>query len=271
MLLIALLFLAQTGDNATLSGRITDALTHQPIAGANVSCGGVRSVTDANGKYSLALIPGTPIAFINISIKGYPMVPPAIEKTPVRIARGDSLTRNFELTPSATISGHLLDRDSGKPIAGFVLTARSGNTSWNGPRSGSDGAFSLNDLEPGDYRIEINPPIESKIVSEAATGLPDVSYGRSWFPGVPREDMALPVTVRAGENRDLEVRLQKRELHRLAAALLSFRARGRRCHHDPGYRGQVARSVDCRMADFESRTFQHRRSERGHIHTLREH
>ena len=207
---IAALLLTQGGDETTLSGRITDALTHQPIAGANIVCAGGRATTDENGAYSLHVRPGFPIGIIAIMKKGYPELPFAIGKPPIRIAPGTSVTRDFELMLSAVISGHLLDRDTGKPIAGFAITARGGNATWTGPPSGSDGGFRFNDLKPGDYTIEIDPPLANSSA---------VGYGRSWYPGVPREEMALAVTLTAGEIRNLEVRLQKRELHHLAGLI----------------------------------------------------
>src|SRR6202034_4121333 len=88
--------------------------------------------------------------------------------------------------------------------------------------SGADGSFAIANLDPGDYTLEIDPPTSGKITfgdgKADATG-----YLPTWFPGGPRPDMAAPVKLAAGESRDVEVRIQKREM-RHAGGLLQVPA-----------------------------------------------
>jgi hypothetical protein len=139
----------------------------------------------------------------------------------VRLKPGASETQDFELSRVANISGHLIDRDSGNPIAGFSVHAiRRASPPGNEAElqsepSGTDGSFAIASLAPGEYSLEIDPPTSGKI--SFGDGEPDArGYLPTWFPGVPRADMAAPVTLAAGENRDVEVRIQKRELRHIS-------------------------------------------------------
>jgi hypothetical protein len=211
---------SQTGAEITISGRITDALTHQPVAGANVLYGGAQAATDATGAYSVHVKTTGHLGFFVISKTGYVPLMTLLEKTRAGVAPGSSQTRDFELIPPAIISGRLVDRDSGEPLAGFTVSAAThGNQSLRtGPRTGPNGTFTFTNLNPEDYILEFIPPASGKVASgDPKPAEPD--YGRSWFPGVPREDMAVPVTVTAGEKRQLEIRLQKRELHHVAGLI----------------------------------------------------
>jgi hypothetical protein len=163
--------------------------------------------------------PDEPLGIILISKKGYAPLDPSLyfDKTLLRPKSGDALTRDFELNPAAHISGHIVDLDSGKPLAGFVAIAaaqqeaRFGIMAAANP-SAADGSFAIiADLNPGQYKLEIHPLAGSK--------RPDSGYGRSWFPGVTREEMAAPITLSAGETRDIELRLQERELHHIAGII----------------------------------------------------
>ncbi len=154
-----------------------------------------------------------------ISKKGYVPVDPSLyfDKSLLHLKPGDALTRDFELNPPAHITGHLVDRDSGKPLTGFVVIAalqqegRFGLTAQANP-SAVDGSFAIiADLNPGQYKLEIDPLAGGK--------RSDSGYGRSWFPGVTREEMAAPITLSAGETRDIELRLQERELHHIAGVI----------------------------------------------------
>jgi len=175
---VLVLLLSQS--EVVLTGRATDAITHLPIEGAAVTFAGA----GAGGAFS-----------------------------------GE---RDFEMRPGAHISGHIVDRDSARPLPGFsVLAKAQTNRSvfyWSKP-SAEDGSFEiLNDLSPGDYVLEIDPPSKGRI--SAGKPRPDEpGYARTWYPDLPREDMATPVALAPGENRDIELRLQKREQHHVAGMI----------------------------------------------------
>jgi len=56
-------------------------------------------------------------------------------------------------------------------------------------------------------------------MSNGKSGADEKDYGTSWFPNAPREDMAVPITFTSGETRDIELRLEKRELRHIAGVI----------------------------------------------------
>ena len=219
-LLIAALLLAQADNDATLSGKVIDALTHHPIPAARIFCMGSSATSDENGAWSIRISPASRDADRSLTVtkKGYD----AFEVKP-----GESKTLDIELSPGAHISGHLVDRDTGKPVAGFfVIAHREASARRFGSKaSGADGSFAMEaDLPSGQYLLEI-------VSKETKTDR--IGYGRSWYPGVARVEMAIPVTLSAGENRDVEIHLQKRELHHIAGTIQAPEGEGGRTDFDP--------------------------------------
>ena len=207
---VAGLATGQAPVEATLSGRIIDAITRQPLAGATVSyraSGGSSTTSDAKGEYTLHVPKPDPRAFIWISRTGY-----AIGPTNVPLQPGAAATHDFELSPEAAIHGKIVDRDTGLPLSGFTVMAdqRPAFVRTSAP-SGSDGSFVVEHLAPGAYILRIDPPRFGVISAGSET--PDrMGYEKAWYPNVPAYEMASPVTVAPGEDRKLEVRLQKRTL-----------------------------------------------------------
>src|SRR5271168_3515170 len=120
---VLILLLAQAGSEVTLSGRITDCVTHQPVAGAEVTycCAHYATATsDINGAWSFHVVPDDSGGTLTLAKSGYAFGQASIPARP-----GVSQTRDFELIPAARISGHIVDGDSGKPLAGFVVSAKS--------------------------------------------------------------------------------------------------------------------------------------------------
>ena len=80
--------------NATLTGRVTDAKSKSPLAGAIVSIGnGQRAVrTDGSGMYRTKIPSGAPVA-VQVGINGY------VEGLSMgQVKRGSTTTLNFALT-----------------------------------------------------------------------------------------------------------------------------------------------------------------------------
>jgi hypothetical protein len=205
------------GD-VTLAGKITDAITHLPIAGAQVDwcCARVAANTDAMGTWSLHIKPTDSEGEVTVSKSGYGGVTMSVPQVAA------SRTLDFELQKAAHLSGRIVDRDTGKPLAGFVVVAaahqgqQSVFADFAAKPSAADGSFAITaDFRPGDYFLEIDPPSGARIRSEE--GGPDQpDYVRSYFPDVPRAEMASPLTLLSGGNRDMELLLHKRERHHIA-------------------------------------------------------
>ena len=232
-LFLATLLLAQPPTEATLSGKITDAATHQPIEGAQISSRGGRGAkpavanSDATGAYTIRL-PASQRTGIAISKPGYSTLDIASsDRTSVRLNPGDTETRDFELSKPGSLSGHLVDRDSGKPLPGFYIHAirwyagleNSTGFRYPAPPTSSDGSFSIANLPPSSYVLVVDPSMAGKIVVPEippAKKKDESGYGPTWYPGVPQPEMATPIALGYGENRQLEIRLRKHDLLHIA-------------------------------------------------------
>ena len=150
----------QTG--ATLSGKITNAATSDPVSGATVTAtdsdGTLDSdVTGANGSYQIA---GLESGNVTVSASGPGLVPqpPAT----VAVAAPVTTTDNIALEPGATVSGTITAPGGGSPPAGTTVEALpTDGTLPDGTidsqdgviDSDGDGGYSIAGLAPGDYTI----------------------------------------------------------------------------------------------------------------------
>ena len=92
--LLILFALSQTilfGQNATLTGTVTDGATQEALIGVTVRAEAGGAVTDVNGAYTLKLAPGT--HEISFSFTGYDP-----KTQTVRVAAGETTTLNVTLT-----------------------------------------------------------------------------------------------------------------------------------------------------------------------------
>jgi hypothetical protein len=214
---------------AQLRGRITDAVTHQPIP--KVHIGGtfagrfVGTLTGPDGSYALEdLSPGE--AALTINLDNYRMVfGPRDPQAAFTLAPGESATRNFELHPLGRIYGKITDHDSGLPIEDHAITALRlqsvpGHLIYAGRpvTSARGGTFDVRDLEPGDYLVGIESLEEPKILAEAAKTHPKKLYGPRWYPNVPRRDMATVIHIAEGESRQIDLTFEARERHTLSGS-----------------------------------------------------
>ena len=118
---VLVLMLAQASPEATMTGRVTDSITHQPIAGAmaRFCCPRSDATTNDDGVYTLRVVPvsspmngGRPT--LDFSKPGYsPVFRMDRERPNLRL--GETFNFDAELVPQATISGRVVDRDSASP------------------------------------------------------------------------------------------------------------------------------------------------------------
>ena len=120
---------------------------------------------------------------------------------------GDSIRQNFELHPSARISGTITDAETGERVHGCIVFATrrimSMGEAWYAnagiPTADSrDGTFATVGLDPGEYVLEI-------------TGC-----AWTWYPGVSRIEMATPITVTETGVDALSIRLKTHEAHKIS-------------------------------------------------------
>ncbi len=143
-------FVLQRG--ITLRGRVLDAASRQPIAGASIGEGwflGRPVRSGADGAFALAgLAPGT--AEVTCTADGF-------VRTMLEEPIGESDAKfDFELVRGAVVTGTLLDTH-GKPAAGvYVAAAAFGRTvTWLPQRTGADGTFRCAGLPPGQGHLVV--------------------------------------------------------------------------------------------------------------------
>jgi uncharacterized GH25 family protein len=152
---------------ATIAGRVLDAKTKLPVAGAVVRAGqrmarmlnesATTGVTDAKGNYTLYVAPGQYMLFASH---------PAYDGRPVDItaAAGQAVSKEITLSPFARVSGTVLNDDR-KPVAAAQITtqdAREGMDFIGGRMfmmgggntvSGPDGRFSMRVRSEADLKL----------------------------------------------------------------------------------------------------------------------
>jgi hypothetical protein len=105
---------AFTAPHGTISGTVTDAVTNDPIAGAQVTAGSAQAVADASGHYSMSVPVGT--YSVTASASGYQSETFSGES----VANGQTVSLDFALSaPDVT-----------PPTDAPVVSGTSGNGDW---------------------------------------------------------------------------------------------------------------------------------------------
>ncbi len=150
----------------TASGRVLDAKTKVPVAGAMVRINQMRrgfgviditpvALTDAKGTFSIPAAPGT-YMFV-ASHPGYDM-----QNGDVLLTSGQTTTRDINLTPLARVSGVVVD-DEKRAVAGAKITSEAASEEMGMPMmffansagtiTGPDGRFALRIKSDADLRV----------------------------------------------------------------------------------------------------------------------
>jgi protocatechuate 3,4-dioxygenase beta subunit len=180
---------------ASIAGRITDATTGEPVAGASVELWHTKVsdlvVTgvpaDANGRYRFAdLAPGEysvragPRVFRPIYAARFYVDPadPRVERTRI-VLKGDERLDHFDvrLPRAYAISGRVID-EWGLPLAGVRIQVRNaasaGNANVRAGPSGTDdrGSFRVPGLDRGRYFVcaQLDRPVEFSTAGSPAQG-----------------------------------------------------------------------------------------------------
>jgi hypothetical protein len=231
------ILLAQSTGRIT--GKVTDAVTHQPIPKAHVgsNTGGpsgpfVGTLTGLDGAYTLEDVPAGAVRMV-VNLGGYKLIAePSDREASLRLGVGDTIRRDFVMHPQGGIYGRLADRDSGEAIAGHTVTMVLKETSPGrvvhiehmAEVKGAE--FNIANLDPGDYLIRIDSKEEAKFVLPAGASpkaAPKKVYGQSWYPDVSSMDLAVPIRLSEGENRKVEISLHSRETHSVTGTLRAAR------------------------------------------------
>jgi protocatechuate 3,4-dioxygenase beta subunit len=148
----------------TISGTLSDS-HGAPVAGAQVSAfgsgGSGYAFTSSNGSYSMSVLPGTyKISFLVGGIEQYAHGKTYDTADVFTVTATTTTTINETLIPAGTIAGHVT-RSDGTP-ASFVevdpLDVNGGNGNYSYITTDETGAYRLDYLKPGDYKIQFRLP-----------------------------------------------------------------------------------------------------------------
>ena len=212
---------------ASIHGRVIDALSGKPIEGAEVRLvddtietetkevrgrtvttrqfmRAGKTLTGSDGEYGFDNIRDGPY---RLSITHRLYLPscrgPALVRSQCDVITVVADQRvndaNVPLSPAAVIRGRVLDKD-GRPMHGATIRAEFANPmqqSANSVMSGPDGRFEIIAVPPGSPLIRVDP------------GGGFVWHRVMYYPGVHERDAALPVTVDAGAQVDIEIRMRE--------------------------------------------------------------
>ncbi|MCU0918137.1 MAG: carboxypeptidase-like regulatory domain-containing protein [Planctomycetes bacterium] len=156
-----------TAPGLRVSGRVTDKLTHLPLA--NILVGYwhddfkiyVTDYTDADGRYELT---GLVLGEAGITVNPAYYYARMGTHLDLRTSRRDF---DFALPKGASISGAVVDARSGKGLAGILINYWSDRYGiWGTPVSREDGTFLLGNLPPGAADLEALPEAKLGYVTQ---------------------------------------------------------------------------------------------------------
>ena len=126
-----------------LTGVINDSNGAVPVVGARVSAGAEAATSDAAGRYSLQLAPGS--VSIKVAAAGYEFATASVTVAPAGTAE-----QNFTLVEaSATLAGAILDGNTGLGVRhAFVRVDGAGSA-----QASPDGAFTLSHVPAGPTHV----------------------------------------------------------------------------------------------------------------------
>jgi hypothetical protein len=239
LLLFVAIESASAQATGTITGIVMDSVSHIPLRGVKVTlANGSRGVlTSDDGTYTLPDLPAGEVK-LQIVVAGYRDI-----ETNMQLAGGDLLKRDFELRPMARITGKVLDRDSGQPIA---RTVRLMNPGFVGGYSLSEQppdqspGFEFTSLEPGDYTLELNASDEVVIFRDPSE---KPKAGTSYYGRAPYPET---IQLAEGEQRFIDMRVQALEAHSAAGVIelpsgydaawlqIGYQEGPREAHHNMG-------------------------------------
>jgi subtilisin family serine protease len=179
----ALATVQQVISGGTLQGRVTDAASRAPIAGAEVRAVGPvnrGAITDSNGNYRMVLTAGT--YAITISAFGYRTQ----NVTGVQLAERQTVSRDFSIpaVPRHSLFGYVFTSSNEQPLANVAVKVL--NTGLDPVTTDADGYYEFTGLIPeGTYEIQAGTGGCLATLTQRITVTADLEAD---FPLQPRTD-----------------------------------------------------------------------------------
>ena len=207
---------AQVPAGASVSGQVREAVTLLPVVAEHIVLftgkKGLDVRTDQEGRYSFSDVPP---GSATIMIPFRSEFSRGSGNIHFRVKPGERVVRDILVSRTGTLTGQVSDREDDKPVTGISMVLWDadapalGPFSNDGTRVDEKGRFELKGLRPGRYYVELAP--RPKEYAPGTAGV-RTGYGDLFYPGVPRVEMAVPITIGPGEDRRMDWRVEKREL-----------------------------------------------------------
>ncbi len=169
---------------AVIDGRVVNRATGAPVPNPQLVYVAVEGALgdqvtgDADGTFHLVDLPaGT----LPLSISGGDLPQDLFE---VDLAAGETVTRDFELSPVSDLTGRLVDEEGAPVEASIEVVPADGSAAIDGVSSGPDGQFTLSSIPAGDYVLVVGSGISVPISQGESTDLGDVTLDVSRLTGV---------------------------------------------------------------------------------------
>jgi hypothetical protein len=202
---------AAFAQDGAIVGTVRDALTKAPLSGVTVETNDPVSarttLTGADGRFRLDhLAPAN--HRLKYTLPGYKGTDEMGSE--LVYLRGGAVTEHvtLELTPFARLEGTVLDEE-GRPLQGvMVYTGANLRATTN-----QDGRYTIEQLEPGSYRIALRTPYEIRsktLKRDPETGETFGYANTEYYPGTADPQATLPVALSGGlELRGFDIRLRR--------------------------------------------------------------
>ena len=240
LLLLGLALFGLQAETVKLTVKVIDGVTLAGISGAQIRMiqtapsdapgFGPELQTDAGGLVRIDAPARARLRVTEIKAAGYA----GLTASALIVTSVEPLSVTYSLTRTGTMSGRILDGDSGDPIsgvgvepllAGWLRGRREMQRALKSAVTHKDGTFFIEDLREGDYALDLN--------SYSADGKhsPLSGYPQLVWPGGGDFSSALPVHLSYGANLQMgDIRTRKREFPRLTVSVI-----GGQCSHGQAY------------------------------------
>ena len=198
--LLAALAAAQTDQTGSITGVVTDAITHMPVKKTLVTVGAIGNVTRPTAQQSTMTDVSGAFAVTNLAAgkysvmfqqQNYPQARFGGTLKTIEVKAGEAAgPLNMELIPGGSVSGHIVDED-GDPLPNCYVQVHpqkhpdQGVPMMGGSGSNQDGEYRLFGIAPGKYILSAQcgaSVFQARPFSAGPDPQPSRAYPMQYYP-----------------------------------------------------------------------------------------